>query len=159
MKFRNYIFVSFLILSTISFSQPFFSNIDSLLIKNVEALNKRDSLYYASLLNHSVIFKGKTTLTKQDSLIALKPFYEAFSSVLESMKEMVLSSDFPVAYSGYECLYNKMDLSKANGKIRLKVSLILNYSFLVRMPFTLMADNGRYSIEFPMTAMFMDEKE
>ncbi len=159
MKFRNYIFVSFLILSSISFSQPFFSNIDSLLIKNVDALNKRDSIYYSSLLNHSAIFKGKTILTKQDSLIALKPFYEAFSAVIESMKEMVLSSDFTIAYSGYECLYNKMDLSKVSGKTRLKVSLILNDSFLVRMPFTIMADNGQYSIDFPMMAMFIDEKE
>lgn len=159
MKLGNYIFIFFVFISSISFSQPFFSNIDSLFIKNVDALNKRDALYYTSLLNQSEIFKGKNNLTKQDSLVALKPFYEAFSAVIASMQEMVLSSDFAIAYSSYECMYNKMDLSKANGKIRLKVSLILNDTFLVRMPFVIMGNNGLYSIEIPMMAMFIEEKE
>ncbi len=159
MKFRNYIVASLIFLSALSFSQPVFSNIDSLLVKNVNALNLKDSSYYAGILNYTVIFKGKKTITKEDSLVVLKPFYEAFSDVIESLKELSVSPDFTVTYSGYECLFKKMDLSKENGKARLKVSLILNDSFVVRMLFDILVDNGQYSIDSPLLDMFIEEKE
>ncbi|MBC7693828.1 MAG: hypothetical protein H7141_00125 [Burkholderiales bacterium] len=159
MKFRNYIFVFFIIISSISFSQPVFSNIDSLLKKNTDALNKRDSVYYLSLLNYSAIFKGKVNLTKNDSLLVLRPFTESFFETIESLKEFGLSPDVTVIYSGYECVFKKTDISKVNGKVHLKVSLILNDSFVVNMLFEVVANNGHYSIESPMKDMFIDEKE
>ena len=159
MKFCNYIIAFLILLSSVSFSQPVFSNIDSLLTRNVNALNLKDSVYYTNLFNPSVIFKGKHAATKTDSALILRPFTEAFSDMIESLKEMALSPDFTVAYSGYECAYKKMDLSKANGRVRLNVSLILNDSFVVRIPLDITAVNGQYSIDTPMLDLFIEEKE
>lgn len=159
MKFRNYIFVFFIIFSSVSFSQPVFSNIDSLLIKNIDALNKRDSVYFISLLNHSAIFKEKVNLTKNDSLLVLRPFTESFFETIESLKEFGLSTDVTVAYSGYETVFRKSDISKEHGKVPLKVSLILNDSFIVKLLFEVIADNGHYSLESPMKDMLIVENE
>lgn len=156
MKFRNYIFIFFILISSISFSQPSFSNIDSLFIKNIRALNLRDSTYYLSLLNQSIIFKGKVVKTKADSLVVLEPFKSAFRNTIESFKEMVLDSDFTVSYSNYESVKKNSDVSQLNGKILFRVNLILNDSFIVKMPFEIIANNGTYSVATPMMVMFVD---
>lgn len=158
MKFRNYIFVFFLILSSVSFSQPVFSNLDSLLLKSTEALNKRDSVYYLSLLNESGIFNGKSNLTRKDSLMMLRPYTESFFETIESLKEFGLNPDVTVTYSGYECVFKNKDISKEHGKVQLKLGLILNDSFVVKMLFEVMADNGHYSIVSPLKDMFIIEE-
>ncbi|MBI3518688.1 MAG: hypothetical protein HY062_04960 [Bacteroidetes bacterium] len=159
MKLSNYILVCLITVSSVAFSQPSFTNIDTLLAKNIRAVNLNDSVYYLSLLNQPAIFKGKTAKTTFDSLVVLKPFTDAFSDLIESLKEMTLSPDFTVAYSDYECIDGKKLRPDAKGKTPLHVNLIINDTMLLKMLFWVNINKGLYSIETPMVPMFLESKE
>ncbi|MDF2452157.1 MAG: hypothetical protein K0S26_1661 [Bacteroidota bacterium] len=159
MKYRNHILIFFIFLASVSFSQPTFSNIDSLLTKNFRAVSQKDSSYYVSLLNQNEIFKNKNAKTKSDSLVILKPFTDAFFNTIESFKELVLSPDVTVVYSGYECFSKKTDISKAVGKVRLKVDLVLNDSFSIKFVMDVTANHGTYSLDSPLLFMYIGEAE
>lgn len=149
----KYILVFLVLASPPCFSQSF-SNLDSLLIKNYEAVNKRDSSDYLSLINQSAIYKNAKT--KTDSLTIIKPFLEAFHDVIDELTEMAMTSDFTVTYSNYE--YRNKNNTK-EGRLMLHVNLIINDSFTVKMPFSINAQDGRYTIESPMLVMVVDNKE
>ena len=69
----------FTVLTSFScFSQTVFGNLDSLLTKNFESVNKRDSIYYLSLINQQFIFKNKNLKSKYDSLHIIKQFLYDF---------------------------------------------------------------------------------
>lgn len=159
MKYHNCIFIFFIALCSTCFSQPTFSNLDSLLAKNFRAVSQKDSTYYVSLLNHIAIFKNKNAITKSDSLAILKPFTDAFFDTNESFKELVLNPEVTVAYSGYECLSKKIDILKATGKVRLKVNLILNDSFSIKFVMDVTANYGVYSLDSPLLFMYISEPE
>lgn len=159
MKYHKYIFVSFLLISSVAFSQTTFNNIDTLFTKNFNAVNLKDSSLYLKVLNQSAIFKGKTVKSKSDSLLILKPFTDAYSDLIESLAEMTLSPDFTVEYSNYECLNEKLILTNAEGKTPIHVNLIINNTFTVKMLFWVMANKGVYSIDTPMIPMFVESKE
>lgn len=159
MKYLNYIVVFFITFSSVSFSQPTFSNIDSLLTKNFRAVNQKDSVYYMTLLNQTEIFKDKNAITKSDSLLILKPFRDDFFNTIESFKELVLTPEVTVAYSGYECFFKKTDLSKSVGKVRLKVDLVLNDSFMLKFVMDVTANNGIYYLDSPLLFMYIVDKE
>ncbi len=159
MKFHKYIFVSFLLISSIAFSQPTFTNIDTLFTKNFNTISLKDSSLYLKVLNQSAIFNGKPVKNKSDSLLILKPFTDAYSDLIESLTEMTLSPDFTVEYSNYECLNKKLILANAEGKTPIHVNLIINNSFTVKMLFWVTAYKGVYSIETPMIPMFIESKE
>ena len=146
--------VVFLVLTSISCFSQSFSNLDSLLIKNYEAVNKRDSIYYLSLINQTAIYKNAKT--KADSLAIIKPFLKAFHDVIDELTEMAMTSDFTVTYSNYE--YRNKNNTK-EGRLMLHVNLIINDSFTVKMPFSINAQDGRYTIESPMLVMVVDNKE
>lgn len=159
MKYHKHIFVFFLLISSVAFSQTTFNNIDTLFTKNFNTVNLKDSSLYLKVLNQSAIFKGKTVKSKSDSLLILKPFTDAYSDLIESLTEMTLSPDFTVEYSNYECLNKKLILANAEGKTPLHVNLIINNSFTVKMLFWVMANKGVYSIDTPMIPMFVESKE
>ena len=159
MKYHKHIFVFFLLISSVAFSQTTFNNIDTLFTKNFNTVNLKDSSLYLKVLNQSAIFKGKTVKSKSDSLLILKPFTDAYSDLIESLTEMTLSPDFTIEYSNYECLNKKLILDNAEGKTPLHVNLIINNSFTVKMLFWVMTDKGVYSIDTPMIPMFVESKE
>jgi hypothetical protein len=159
MKFHKYIFVSFILISFIAFSQPTFTNIDTLFTRNFKTVSLKDSTLYLKILNQSAIFKGKTAKYKSDSLLILKPFTDAYSDLIESLTEMTLSPDFTVEYYNYECLNSKLILGNAEGKTPIHVNLIINNSFTVKMLFWVTANKGKYSIETPMIPIFVESKE
>lgn len=146
--------VVFIVLTSISCFSQSFSNLDSLLIKNFDALNRRDSTYYLSLINQVSIYKNAKT--KTDSLTIIKPFLEAFHNVIGEFTEMAMNADFTVAYSNFE-LRNKKDAK--DGRLMLHVNLVINDSFSVKMPFAINVYNGHYSIESPMLVMVVDNNE
>lgn len=153
-KFK-YIFVFLVLTSTFCFSQSF-SNLDSLLTKQYDALNRRDSVYYMSLINQSAILKKAKT--KTDSLIILKPYTEAFNDVIGELAEMAMSADFTVAYAGYE-FRNKNACKEKEGRLPLHVNLIINDSFSIKMPVSIDAHKEQYTIESPLLVMIVDSKE
>ncbi len=159
MKFHKYIFVIFILISSIAFSQPTFNNIDTLFTKNFNTVSLKDSSLYLKVLNQSAIFNGKNPKNKLDSLLILKPFTDAYSDLIESLTEMTLSPEFIVEYSNYECLNKKLILANAEGKTPIHVNLIINNSFTVKMLFWVTANKGVYSIETPMIPMFVESKE
>ncbi|MES2567205.1 MAG: hypothetical protein V4565_10085 [Bacteroidota bacterium] len=158
MKFRNCISVCFITLSTVCFSQTTFSNIDTLLTKTFRAVNQKDSAYYLNLLNQSAVFKIKNVKTKADSMAVLKSYTATFFETNDLLRERVVTPEVSVAYSGYEAFGN-VDVLNFSGKLRLKVSLILNDSFLIKMVMDITADKGTYSMDSPLYGMFVMEEE
>jgi hypothetical protein len=159
MTFRNYIFAFCVTVCSVSFSQPTFSNLDSLLTKTFRAVNLKDTVYYYSLLNQDEIFKNKNTATKSDSLLILKPFKDAFLNTIESFKELVLMPDVTVTYAGHESLFKKTDPAKSVGKVRLKVDLVLNDSFMLKFVMDVNANNGTYYLDSPLLFMYIADSE
>ncbi len=158
MRYRKYIVVFFIFFSLITFSQPFFTSIDSLLIKNFRAVNLRDSVAYMKLVNQTSLFRNKKNSSGQDSLLLLKPFTNAFSDLIASLADMTLNPDVVVSYSRFE-LMNQKDTAQKNGKIRMHVELIINNTFAIKMPFIATVSNGQYCIDTPMMVMFLEQKE
>lgn len=154
MKYCKYIFVFLVLTSTSSFSQTTFTNLDSLLTKHYNALNKRDSIYYLTLVNQPVVFENAKT--NADSSIILKSYMEAFNNVLEEIEEMAMKSDFTMAYSSYEL---KSKNNSKEGKLMVHVNLIINDSFMIKMPLLINKEKEQYSIESPMLVMVVDNKE
>ncbi len=152
----KYIFVFLFISSTNCFSQTTFSNLDSLLTKNFESVNRKDSIYYLSLINQHAIFKDKKERTKADFLIILTPFFKAFSELIATLTDMTGNSDFTIRYLDYECK-NKVIIN-TNGKIPLHVNAVVNNSFTLKFPFVVYVNNGLYSIKDPMMVMFVESK-
>lgn len=159
MKFHKYIFISFILISSIAFPQPTFNNIDTLLSKNFEAVNLKDSTLYLTLLNKQAIYKGKTPKNKVDSLAIIQPFIDAYLDFIVSVTEMAQSNDFNIIYSDYKCLNNNVDISSSIGKIPIHVNLIVNNTFSVKMLYWVTCNNGIFSIESPMVPMFVESKE
>jgi len=139
-----------------SSAQPIFNNIDSLLTKNFEAVNLDDSVYYVSLLNKPAIYKNKNLKNKSDSLKILKPFTDAFSDMIDELRDFAGSSDAEVKYESYTSHNTKEYDAKVTGKIMLQVSLLINNTFTVKVPFMIMGYNGTYTIENPMMVMFAE---
>ena len=158
MKYHKFIFVSFILISSITFSQTTFNNLDSLLTENFEAVNKRDSVYYLSLVNQPFLFIDKNIRTQSDSLVILKPFTDAFRDLIDELSDMTSSTDFTVKYLSYE-FRNKNIATATKGKLPLHVNLVVNDNFVVKMPIVIYTNNGQYSIESPMTIMFAESKE
>lgn len=154
----KYIFVFLVLTSTSCFSQITFTNLDSLFTKSFDAVNKRDSVYYLSLVNQTAVFKDKKAKTRSDSAIVLKPFTEAFADLIDELMEMAASPDFVVTYQNYE-LRNKTMVIPAKGKLPLHVNIVVNDNFVVKMPIVIFKDNDQYFIESPMTVMFAESKE
>lgn len=156
MKLYKYIIVFFVFFSTGSFAQTTFSNIDTLLVKTFHAVSLKDSSQYLAILNQPAIFKDKKVKSKLDSLEILKPYTESYRDLFESFEEMAASPDFIVSYSEYSIANKKpLDLT-FKGKILLHVKLIVNDNFTVTVPFMLTANNGVYTIESPLMAMFVE---
>jgi len=155
MKYFNYIWICCCFSSTV-FSQPAFTNIDTLLTRNFEAVNLRNVAAYHSLLNTPVIFKSKLSKTKADSVVVLKPFTEAFAEMIRELTDFAGSDDIEVRYENYEPMNTKEYNSKVRGKIIVHVNLVINNTFTVKVPFVIMAYNGTYAIEQPMMVMFAE---
>ena len=155
----KYIIVFLALTSKSSFSQITFNNIDTLLFKNFEAVNKQDSLYYLSLINQAAIFKGKSFKTKTDSLLLINLFFESFKYLVSSLKDMTTNSDFTVSYINYEFKNKKAIDSDFSGKIPLHVNILINNTFTLKLPFKINVSKGIYSIEEPMMVMFVESKE
>ena len=151
----KYIIVFLALTSIPCFSQSF-SNLDSLLIKNYEAVNKRDTVYYLSLINKTSIYKNAKT--KADSLAIINPFKEAFRDIIDEFTELSMSPDYTVAYAGYE-IRNKSKSVETEGRLALHVNLIINDSFSIKMPVFIDCHSGLYSIQSPMLVMVVDSKE
>lgn len=137
-------------------AQPAFRSIDTLLMKNFEAVSLRDSSYYLSLLNLKKILPAKGIKSKSDSLKVLKPFTDAFSQMVAELREFAGSDDIEVKYESYTSSNTGYYDSKATGKLLLQVSLLINNTFTVKVPFFVMADNGIFTIEHPMMVMFAE---
>lgn len=152
----KHIIVFLVLMSCSSFSQPLFNNLDSLLTKQYNALNQRDSVYYLSLINQPAVFINAKT--KTDSLTILKPFTDAFSDVIDELTEMAMNPDFTVAYAGYE-FRNKNASKEKEGRLPLHVKLIINDSFMIKMPVFINVHKELYAIESPMLVMVVDSKE
>ena len=153
----KYIIVFLVLTSASCFSQTTFNNLDSLFTKNFDAVNKRDSVYYLSLLNQSLVFKDKSAKNKADSLVILNPFTESFNLLIASLSDMTTDPDFTVSFLNYE-LKNKKTAS-SNGKIPLHVNILVNNTFTLKLPFVVYVTNGTYSIVDPMMVMFVDTKD
>ena len=150
----KYIFVFLVLISNYCFSQSFL-NLDSLFTKNYDAVNRRDSIYYLALINQSTILKNAKT--KTDSLTILKPFTDAFRDIIDELTEMTMSPDFTVAYSNYE-FRNKNVSKEKEGRLALYVNLVVNDSFTIKMPISIDAHKGLYTIESPMLVMVVESK-
>lgn len=145
--------------SSYCFSQPTFTNLDSLLTKNFDAVNKRDSIYFLSFINQQIIFKNKALKTKNDSLLILKPFFKAFNELIASLTDMTSNSDFTVSYRDYEFENKKTTGINVNGKIPIHVNILVNNTFTLKMPHIVYITNGLYSITDPIIVMFVEGKE
>jgi hypothetical protein len=156
MRFHKIITIILFLNQFNSFSQKSFSNLDSLLRKNYKMVSKRDTSGYLSLLNKAAIFKEKNAKTKNDSLLAIKPFKEAFKKVIENLGEMVHDNKFTVSYLEYETI-NMLPINNlVNGKIIVHVKLLVNSKFIIKMPFVVVKKNNYYLIENPMMILFND---
>ncbi len=155
-KYRN-IFVFLVLTSSPAFSQSF-NNLDSLLAKNFEAVNKRDSVYYLSIIDQKTLLFDKKMYYKNDSAAILNPFINAFRDLIEEFAEMTVDPNFSVTYSNYEFRNKRMTEAK-DGNISLHVILILNNNLSVKIPFNVLLRNGQYSIVSPMVVMFVESKE
>ena len=124
MKKLKYIIVFLVLASNSCFSQTF-NNLDSLLRKNFEAVNKRDSAYYLSIIDQKILFFDKKMYYKNDSAAILNPFTNAFRDLIGELVEMTVDSNFTVNYSNYE-YRNKRIAEVKDGNLSLHVTLILN---------------------------------
>jgi hypothetical protein len=153
----NYIIVFLVLTYTSFFSQTTFSNLDSLLNKNFQSVNNRDVVSYLSVINQKAIFDSNKIEKKSDSLLILQPFTDAFQDLIDNLTDMTSSADFTVEYLDYQLL-NKSQKLPENGTIRLHANMIINNTFSVKMPMTIVVKNDQYSIESPMSVMFLEEK-
>ena len=153
----KYIIVFLVLTSSSCFSQSF-NNLDSLLSENFKAVNKRDSVYYLSILDQKSLFLNKKIVTKKDSLLALKSFTDSFRNLIDELSDMTVDPNFTVAYSGYE-FRNKHMIEVKDGNLSLHVTIILNNNLSVKMPFNVLLRNGQYTIISPMMVMFVESKE
>ena len=153
----KHIFVFLVFLSSSCFAQPTFNNIDSLLSKNYQTVNNRDSVSYLSIINQSFIFKDKNLKSKSDSLIILKPFTDAYRDLIDELTEMTSSTNFTVKYIGYEFRNKSMKITHS-GSLPIHVQLLVNNTFTIKMPIAVYTEDGRFSIISPMTVMFLEEK-
>lgn len=156
MKLHNYIIVFFVFISTHFFGQTTFSNIDTLLSKVYHTLNLKDSSQFLALVNQPAIYKDKKIKSKGDSLEILKPYTESYRDLCESIEDMVSSSDFTITYSEYATVNKRPFDLTLKGKTILHVKLIVNDNFSLTVPFMLTANNGVYTIESPLMAMFVE---
>jgi hypothetical protein len=151
----NYIFVFFILTSSFCFSQTTFNSLDSLLSKNFQTVNNRDSVSYLSIIDQAAVFDGKKTKSRSDSLEILQPFVDAFTDLVANLADMTSGADFTVKCNEYELL-NKNAKLPQNGKIRLHAHLIVNDTFVLKMPMVITVKNSLYSIESPMMVMFLE---
>ncbi len=156
MKSVIYSLILFCLLAPASRAQPTFRSIDTLLMKNFEAVSLKDSAYYLSLLNLPAISQGKKLKNKSDSLKLLKPFTDAFSDMSKELRDFAGSDDIEVKYESYTSANTAYYDSKVKGKIMVQVSLLINNTFTVKVPFFLMGNDGVYTIEQPMLVMFAE---
>ncbi|MES2515979.1 MAG: hypothetical protein V4580_17630 [Bacteroidota bacterium] len=154
----KYIFVFLIVASTSCFSQTTFTNLDSLLSKNFDAINKRDSVSYLALINQSAVFNGKKAKNKSDSLIILQHFTDAFNDLITNLADMTSGADFSVNYSDYEMIHKGQKIPE-NGTMRIHANMIVNNTFSLKMPMAIVVRNGQFSLESPMTVMFLEGKE
>jgi len=133
-----------------------FKSIDSLLTKNFEAVSLRDSAYYLSLLNLPAISQGKKLKNRSDSLKLVKPFTDAFSEMSKELRDFAGSDDVEVKYESYTSANTPYYDSKVKGRIMIQVSLLINNTFTVKLPFFVMGNEGVYTIEHPMLVMFSE---
>ncbi len=153
----KYIVVFLVFLSASCFSQTIFTNLDSLFTKSYDAVNRRDSVYYLSMVNQTAVFKDKKVKTASDTLTALAPFFESFRDLVDELAELASDPDFSVKYQGYES--RNINIATAKGKLPLHINLVINDNFTVKMPIIIYAENGQYSIQSPMAVMFAESKE
>jgi hypothetical protein len=156
MKSGIYSLILFCLLASASPAQPMFKSIDSLLTKNFEAVSLRDSAYYLSLLNLPAISQGKKLKNRSDSLKLVKPFTDAFSEMSKELRDFAGSDDVEVKYESYTSANTPYYDSKVNGRIMIQVSLLINNTFTVKLPFFVMGNEGVYTIEHPMLVMFSE---
>lgn len=156
MKSGIYSLVLFCLLAFASPAQPTFKSIDTLLMKNFEAVSLLDSSYYLSLLNFPAISKGKKLKDASDTLKLVKPFTDAFSQMSAELRDVAGNDDIEVKYESYTSSNTAYYDSKATGKLLLQVSLLINNTFTVKVPFFVMAHQGIFTIEQPMMVMFAE---
>lgn len=137
-------------------AQPTFKSIDSLLIKNFEAVSLKDSSYYMSLLNIPAIVRDTKLKTKSDTVKLLKPFTDAFFDMVAELREFAGTDDIEVKYESYTSSNTAYYDTKVKGKIMIQVSLLINNTFTVKVPFFVMGNEGIYTIEQPMMVMFAE---
>lgn len=137
--------------------QPSFRSMDTLLMKNFETVGVRDSVAYLSLLNlKTIIGPSKKMKSHADSLRELKPYTDAFSQMATELREFAGTDDIEVKYDSYTSGNTAYYDTKASGKLLLQVTLLINNTFTVKVPFFVMADKGRFTIEHPMMVMFAE---
>lgn len=156
MKSAIYSLILFCLLASAASSQPSFQSIDTLLIKNFEAVSLKDSAYYLSLLNLKKIMPSKGIRNRSDSLKVLKPFTDAFSDMAAELREFAGTDDVEVKYESYSSGNTSYYDTRATGKLLIHVNLLINNTFTVKVPFVIMADKGMFTIEHPMMVMFAE---
>lgn len=137
-------------------AQPAFRSIDTLLFKNFEAVDARDSVYYLSLLHVKKIIPAKGVKNHSDSLKCLKPFFDRFSEMVAELQDLAGSTEIEVKYESYTSGNTPEYDARLNGKLLLQVTLLINNTFTVKVPMVIVAQNGIYTIEYPMMVMFAD---
>ncbi len=156
MRFAIHSLILFCLLASASMAQPTFKSIDSLLIKNFEAVSLKDSSYYMSLLNIPAIVRDTKLKTKSDTVKLLKPFTDAFFDMVAELREFAGTDDIEVKYESYTSSNTAYYDTKVKGKIMIQVSLLINNTFTVKVPFFVMGNEGIYTIEQPMMVMFAE---
>lgn len=156
MKSVIYSFILLCLMASASRAQQTFHSIDTLLMKNFEAVGQKDSAYYVSLLNLKKIMPAKGIKSRSDSLKVLKPFTDAFFEMAAELREFAGSDDIEVKYESYTSTNTAYYDTRVKGKIMAQVSLLINNTFTVKVPFMIAADNGTYTIEHPMMVMFSE---
>ncbi len=156
----KYIFIFILFSSRISFSQTSFSNLDSLLTHVVASVNAQDSVKFMSLLHHETIYKDKKCKTKKDSLLVLNPFIESYRDLRTSIADLAVSNDYTVTYQGIENIFKLDTSAKTDKKLTFHILLLVNNSFVLKMPMVVNTLNQTYILSNPFMVMFADnEKE
>ena len=151
------IIIFLFLISIRTFSQTYFTSIDSLLTQNFNSVNLKNSGLYTSILNQSFIFSEKKLHTKKDSLQLLKPYTDAFTHLISELADMAGTPDFTVNYESFELIGQKEINLQSNDRIRLNVKLLINTNFTIKMPFFVTIRQGKYAIESPMIVMFQIE--
>ncbi len=156
MQFSKLLFIIFIFWAHSLISQKMFSSIDTLLFKTFKTVNDDDTIAYLSFVNLPYIFKDKNLQIKKDSILALKPFTEAFTEILDELKELAAGDEINIKYDSYDPLNSREFNATVTGKILVHVKLIVNNTFTVKIPFSIAAYNGLYTIESPFMIMFVD---